>query len=88
MMQIDLLTYQPTAEEMATTEPLPAPKPPKPASVRAMEWQQTKADFYLAMMNRFMNGALCSQVVRRHEIQRLHQLREAALAEIRRLTDA
>lgn len=86
-MQIELLSYQPTAEEMATTEPLPAPKPPKPASVRAMEWHSLRAAFYLALMNRFMSGSLCSQVVRRHEIQRLHQLREAALAEIWRLSD-
>ncbi len=76
-MQLNLLTYQPTAEEMAT----PTPKP-QPVNLHAIAWQETKAAFYLSLMRRFMYGSLCSQQVRRHEIERLHQMRQACLQAI------
>lgn len=85
-MQLDLLTYQPTPEEI--TAPPPQPPPPKPPNPHAIAWQETKAAFYLQTMNRLMSSTQCSQATRRHEIQRLHHLREQALAEIRRLSNA
>lgn len=78
-MQLDLLSYQLTAEELPASPPPPPPIPPNP---HARHWQQTKADLYLRLMARFMNGSLCSQAVRRHEIERLHQLRQQALAQL------
>lgn len=48
-------------------------------------WHQTKADYYLRMMNRLAIASQCSPDVKRHEITRLHELREQALAEIRRI---
>lgn len=75
-MQLDLLSYQPTPEEMA----IPAPQP-QPVNRHALAWQEAKADFYLRLMNRFMRGSLPQQI-KRHEIERLHQLRQQALAEM------
>jgi hypothetical protein len=77
MLQLDLLTYQPTAEEMAS----PTPKP-QPVNLHAIAWQETKAACYLSLMRRFMRGSLCSQAVRSHEIERLHQLRQECLRAI------
>lgn len=77
--QLSLLDL-PLLEE--TFEPPPVPMP---LNLSALAWQKTKESFYLKLMNRFMTGRLCAQAVRSHEITRLHQLRQQALAEIKRM---
>lgn len=74
-MQLDLLSYQLTPDELCEN---PAPKSCNPSAVR---WQLAKAAVYLQLIRCFMAGAQTSGAVRRHEIERLHRLRQEALAE-------
>jgi hypothetical protein len=55
------------------------PLPPDPRS----QWHSERAAFYLRLMGRFLRpDAVCSQAVRSREIERLHRLRQEALAKI------
>lgn len=74
MNQLNLLHYVP--------EPVINPLSPTIQPSQAELWQQAKADFYLRLMQRFMNGRRCCLEVRRHEITRLYQLREQALIDL------
>lgn len=82
-MQFDLLSYQLTEQELA--EPAPPPIAAPPINQSAIDWHQSKADYYLRLMGRFMSGTRCRQPVRKHEISRLHELRMSELAAIDRL---
>lgn len=81
MQQLDLLSYQLTPEELVGDGLPQAPRQASAPSPRTI-WHETKAGFYLRLMSRFMSGSLCSGVVRRHEIARLHELRQRELAAI------
>lgn len=87
IMQLDLLSYEPPPEEQGDPplEPLPLEPEPRP-NPHALDWQQTKADFYLRVMGRLMDGSLCPQSVRSHEIERLHNLRQQCLKQIKELS--
>jgi hypothetical protein len=56
---------------------------PLPVSNPRSQWHSEQAAFYLRLMGRFLRpDAVCSQAVRSHEIERLHRLRQEALAKI------
>lgn len=75
--QPDLLTYVP--EPVAN--PLPPPVPPPPA---ALLWWEAREAYYFGLMVSFMNGR-CSLQVRQHEIKRVNELRNQAMARIREI---
>jgi hypothetical protein len=85
MQQLDLFTYEPTAVHAVLPQALEIAVPtlqPQPLNPHAVAWWTCKADFYLQLISKFMSGTRCSRTVRSHEIQRLHQLREQAKAQI------
>lgn len=75
-MQLDLLTYIPTPQEIA--EPPPQPK-------HAIAYHTAAAALYLRLMAKLMRSDRLSQSIRTYEITRLHQLRQQALARIEEL---
>lgn len=77
--QLSILDYTLTELE---AQPPPTPRPSQSA---AIAWHQTKADYYLRLMGRFMQSS-CDRSVRMHEINRLHTMRQQALEEIERLS--
>jgi hypothetical protein len=85
-MQLDLLTYtMPPAEATPPPEPPATPAPLTPRQ----QWYDELSDYYLRLMNRFMNAGIAAreagnpnealQVMRRHEINRLAKLRDRAM---------
>ena len=77
--QLALLDLPPVED---ASQPLPFAQP---NHRQAIAWHTARAELYLRLMNRFLNGNRCSQEVRRHEISRLHSLRQQALAAIKEL---
>lgn len=73
-IQLDLLTYQPTPEEMA--EP---PPQRQPVNQGALDWWNTKQLFYLKTMRVFMDS---NHPHKTTEITRLDALRQHALERI------
>lgn len=89
-MQLDLLTYRPTEEEMAVGRDAPqnqTPIAPSP-NQHAIAYHEARAAYYLRLMSRFVGGTRCSPEVKRHETTRLFEMRLAALEKARRLRDA
>ncbi|MBW4661013.1 MAG: hypothetical protein KME15_20240 [Drouetiella hepatica Uher 2000/2452] len=83
-MQLDLLTYQPSPEEMTIAANPSSPVAP-PANQHAIAWQEAKAAYYLRLMSRFVGTGRLSTEVNQREISRLFAMRLAALEELRRL---
>lgn len=79
MQQLDLLTYVPTAQEMAAAHDI---APEQPVSLSAIYWQSC-ARVYLALMGSIAKGDRLPQDVKRHEIGRLMAMREHALQRAR-----
>jgi hypothetical protein len=77
VQQLDLWSVEP--------EPEPDLVPVCSKSLAQIEWQRARADFYLRLMGRFLKGSKCPQPVRRHEIERIHQMRQSAIAVIHEL---
>lgn len=79
--QLDLLSYQPTAEEL--TPPV-APDNIQPANPHLVAWWQGQADFYLRLMAKLAPKA-AQKAHLKHEINRLHNLRSQALERLKNL---
>jgi len=79
--QLDLLAYQPSAEEMKP--PVSALKPTAaPSHPHAIAFLESQAAHYLLLIQRFMDGRKCSKEVRFFEIERLAAMRQAVLENI------
>lgn len=81
MQQLSLLDLPPIEEEPAPVVVISAPVS---ASINPHElaWLQARADYYLKLMNRYMDGHKCRQEVRSAELVRVYELREQVLATI------
>lgn len=56
-----------------------------PINKQALVWREGKAALYLELIGRMMASQCLTPEVKRHEISRLHALRQQALAEIESL---
>lgn len=65
----------------------PIPKIPSTQNTAAAAWQEAKAAFYLRLISRFQQGTLTSPEVRRHEIARVHCLRQQSLKKLHELEE-
>ncbi len=93
-MQLDLLSYQLTPEELAS--PIdPQPLIRSQLNRGAIEWLDAKQFYYLRLIGKFVeigiqekasgNADPVRQARRRHEIARLHQIRSDVLRQIEEL---
>lgn len=82
--QLDLLSYQLSPEEVGCTEATPIAPLPAP-NAHAIAYWEVGAAVYLRLMNNLMKGDRLPAHVKRHEISRLHELREQALAKVKEL---
>lgn len=83
--QLDLLSYQLTAEELAEPEPVSVAVPPAPAwkvNQNAIDWYEAKVLHCLKLMNRFMR---LGKPWCKYEILRLDELRQQALERLKEL---
>lgn len=87
MQQLSLLDLPPVEDEPepVTHNPIPITHNPLPltsAERHTLRWLHARANYYLRLMNRFMDGKRCSQEVRSAELVRVYELREEVLAAI------
>lgn len=85
-IQLNLLDLPPIEEEPPTEQAIApvATLPLEPPNPHLMDWHQRRADLYLQLMGRIQQGRL-SVEAKRHEINRLHQLRQQAIATLNQL---
>ena len=82
-LQLNLLCYELTPEELETPELKILPStPPNP---HAIAWQEAQVTYCLKMINRFVGGGRCSAEVRRRETTRLYRMRQEAIDKLKEL---
>jgi hypothetical protein len=84
-MQLNLLDLPPIS---VPDEPQPIadrPLPVTPANPHTLAWLNAKADYYLKLMNRFMDAKRIPQEVKQAEFLRVYELREQVLERIAEL---
>lgn len=81
MQQLSLLDL-PIPDESEPQPVVTHPLPLTSAERHTLRWLNAKADYYLRLMNRFLDGSRCSQEVRSAELVRVYELREVTLVAI------